>query len=81
MHLSFIFSFMGIPSTKVRRGFIDYIEQEGSNRCRMPAPRNGLAGTSKDLLPRSLTCANFAKLYPLFRMICHHSKNRLTMWK
>lgn len=50
-------------------------KQEGSNSSRMPAPRNDLAGMSDDLLSTSLLCANFAKIYPLSKMICHHSEN------
>lgn len=43
--------------------------------------RNDLAGMNDNLLSTSLPCANFAKIYPLSKMICHHSKNRLKIQK
>lgn len=36
---------------------------------------------SDNLLSTSWPCANFAKIYPLSKMICHHSKNRLKIQK
>lgn len=71
----------GDPFNKERRGITDYKEQEGSNSSRMPAPGNDLAGMSDDLLSTSLPCANFAKIYPLSKMIYHHLKNRLKIQK